>query len=420
MNALKVRHAFYILHPTVLISFLVARAPAVASLGEDIGISTKQCILDVPAAEHHDTKLRCPLPVDDEVGQKPVDWSPWTHPPECLQAEGGSTLKYCVFTNSHQGNEGISIITKPETAAESVEMLNDQGLLHTRLLKNNGTKLAYEIVETPPNGKGVVAARQISRSEVIMTDWASVILDISFPSSVRRSQGYRLLHRAADQLSDPDKVLQLARSSTTAADIMEDVLRTNAFSYPLAEEPHMAVYPDVSRINHACKPNAYVRFSTSNFAVSVIATTDISVGEEINISYIPVNYTRAERQAALRRWGFDCKCSLCTASKAEIAASDYRRQKIETLRQQVMDAIDARDGTKAVKMTHEVLELLRAEELQSLYASQYELLARLYWKAGDNETATKYARISLETLEDQGYLEPSSENLPALLRDFSR
>ncbi|KAI1631648.1 hypothetical protein F4809DRAFT_646184 [Biscogniauxia mediterranea] len=405
---------FYI---SILGSSLLPSTRAVAPI-EDASIPSKQCIVDIPAAAQRDTKLRCPLAIDDGVGQQPVDWSPWTHPPECLEAQDESAQKFCVFTNSQQGNQGISIITKPETAAKSVELLNDQGLWRTRP-STNDTKPAYKIAETPPKGKGVVATRHIFRSEVIMTDWASLILDLSFPSSVRRSQGYELLHRAADQLSDPDRVLQLARSSTTAADIVEDVLRTNAFSYPLAEEPHMAVYPDVSaqRSNATCCEanrvvvSAYVRFSTSNLRVSIIATRDISAGEEISISYIPVNHTRAERQAALK--------SLCTASKAEVAASDYRREKIARTRQQVMDAVEARDGTAAVRLTVEVLDLLRAEELPSLYASQYEILARLYWKAGDAETATRYARTSLETLEDQGYLEPGPDNLPALLETFS-
>ncbi|KAI1484354.1 hypothetical protein F5X96DRAFT_683663 [Biscogniauxia mediterranea] len=417
MNGSGVRRIIMsIFYISILGSSLLPSARAVAPI-EDASISSKQCIVDIPAAAQRDTKLRCPLAIDDGVGQQPVDWSPWTHPPECLEAQDESAQKFCVFTNSQQGNQGISIITKPETAAKSVELLNDQGLWRTRLFTND-TEPAYKIAETPPKGKGVVATRHIFRSEVIMTDWASLILDLSFPSSVRRSQGYELLHRAADQLSDPDRVLQLARSSTTAADIVEDVLRTNAFSYPLAEEPHMAVYPDVSA-NRVVVISAYVRFSTSNLRVSIIATRDISAGEEISISYIPVNHTRAERQAALKRWGFDCKCSLCTASKAEVAASDYRREKIARTRQQVMDAVEARDGTAAVRLTLEVLDLLRAEELPSLYASQYEILARLYWKAGDAETATRYARASLETLEDQGYLEPGPDNLPALLETFS-
>ncbi|KAI2615974.1 hypothetical protein GGR54DRAFT_610661 [Hypoxylon sp. NC1633] len=251
-----------------------------------------------------------------------------------------------------------------------------------------------------------------------MADWASVIVDLNFPTSVKRAQGYRLLHKATDQLSDPDRVLQLARSSAFSADIIEDVLRTNAFSYALADEPHMALYPDVSRVNHACRPNAFIRFTPMSLAVSIVALKDIEAGEEISITYVPMGKTREERQAALQKWGFNCTCALCTASKAEIAASDYRREKIKAMRQEVLEAVEAWDGTKAVRLTHEVLELMRAEDLAPLYASQYEIMARLYWKARDTKTGTRYAQMSIDTLVDQGYLESSPEALPALLKSF--
>jgi hypothetical protein len=134
---------------------------------------------------------------------------------------------------------------------------------------------------------------------------------------------------------------------------------------------------------------------------------------------IPVNHPRDKRQHALRRWGFDCKCSLCTASKTEIAASDYRREKIAALQQDTLKAIEEWDGTRAVRLAHEIIGLLKAEDLPSILASQYEVLARLYWKAHDTVTATKYARISLDTLEDLGYIDHNPDDLSLLLDDFT-
>lgn len=83
-----------------------------------------------------------------------------------------------------------------------------------------------------------------------------------------------------------------------------------------------------------------------------------------------------------------------------------------------MEAVEAWDGRKAVKLTLEALELMQEEELAPLYSSQYEIIARLYWKAGDKKTGTKYAQMSIDTLVDQGYLEDRSETLPALLQSF--
>lgn len=133
---------------------------------------------------------------------------------------------------------------------------------------------------------------------------------------------------------------------------------------------------------------------------------------------VPLGKTRDERQELLLKWGFQCSCDLCTASKAEVAASDYRREKIRNMRQEVMKAVEVWDGTKAAKLTLETLELMRDEDLAPLYASQYEILARLYWKAKDKKMGTKYAQMSIDTLVDQGYIENSTSVLPALLESF--
>ncbi|KAI6086752.1 SET domain-containing protein [Hypoxylon rubiginosum] len=362
-----------------------------------------QCSLNIPSALQPQTHLGCSHLVDEDVTHQPIDYSPWTHPVDCMHVPNSPSTKYCVF----------SIITTPEIAATEIEILNDSGDTQFRSV-NSSAGPAWKVVDIPGKGKGIVASRFIKRSEAIMVDWASLVVHLDFPTSVKRLQGYRHLHRAVDQLSDPDRVLELARSSTFSNDIVEDVLRTNAFSYPLAGESHMALYPDVSRVNHACRPNAFIRFTPTSLAVSVVVQRDIEPGEEITITC----KTRDERQELLLKWGFQCSCDLCTASKAEVAASDYRREKIRNMRQEVMKAVEVWDGTKAAKLTLETLELMRDEDLAPLYASQYEILARLYWKAKDKKMGTKYAQMSIDTLVDQGYIENSTSVLPALLESF--
>lgn len=190
----------------------------------------RQCSSNVPTALHSQAHPGCPHPVDASTAREPIDWSPWTHPPECLEAELSPTTKYCVFTNSQHGNGGVSFITTPEIAADSADILNDSGYTHTKSFINNTAGVAYEIRDIPRKGKGLIAMRRIKRAEVIVADWAALIVNINFPTSVRRAQGYRLLHRATDQLSDPDTVLELAHRSSISSDIIEDILRTNAFS----------------------------------------------------------------------------------------------------------------------------------------------------------------------------------------------
>ncbi|KAI1161549.1 hypothetical protein F5B18DRAFT_434874 [Nemania serpens] len=395
------------------ISLLLGALPV---LTEDTAIASKHCLTNPPHELRHDSHLRCPLPIDESIGSQPVDWSPWTHKPNCVDAERDPTLKYCVYSNSRHGYQGISIITKPKTAADSVGMLNEEFPGGHSV---NTTTPKYAIVNVPPKGKGVVATRRISRSEAFMSDWATVVLDLSFPQAMQQQIGHRYLHLAADQLSDPEKVLTLGRSSAKAVDIMEDILGTNGFSYTLGDDSHMALYPEVSRINHACRPNAFVRFSPTSFDVKVIAFRDIEIGEEITISYIPLNHPREKRQRDLRRWGFDCNCSLCTASKTDIAASDYRREKIASLQKDVLKAISELDGSAAVRGVYEILALVEAEDIPTMVASQYEVLARLFWKAGETESATAYAQKSLDTLIDIGYIDYRADDLSLLLKDFT-
>ncbi|KAI2768820.1 SET domain-containing protein [Daldinia loculata] len=391
--------------------------PQVAS-HTSISAAIGQCSLNLPASLQSQAQLGCPHPVDAKTTDRPVDWSPWTHPPECVHSKKSPGASYCVYSNSQHGNGGVSIITRPETAASTLDILNDSGYTHLKHFVNNSAGPAYEIADIPGKGKGVVATRHIKRTDAIMADWAALVVDLDLPTSILRTEGYKLFHRAVDQLVDPDRVLQLARSSTFSGDIVEDILRTNSFSYTLADDSHMTLYPDVSRVNHACRPNSFIRFTPSSLAVSVVALRDIKPGEEITITYVPLGNAKEERQTALKKWGFECTCSLCTASKTEIAVSDYRREKIKKLRKEVMNAVGLWDGTRAVKLTQEVLELMKAEDLAPLYSSQYEIMARLYWKAGDKTTATKYAQMSLDTLVDQGYIEDTPDALQILLQTF--
>ncbi|ORY60961.1 uncharacterized protein BCR38DRAFT_497073 [Pseudomassariella vexata] len=386
-------------------------------------VATRQCPENILPALQPPARFGCPIPIDETVEREPVRYSPWSYPPSCLDSVANPDTKYCVFSNSRHGSNGVSMITTPETAANSVELLNERISAHwePRRSMNNSiieSEPAYKVVPMPGKGRGVVATRLIRRAEPIMYDSASVVLDTQFPGSVRQTDGYELLHQAADQLADPELVLTLGRTNTMAADIVEDVLRTNSFSTPLAGEPHMGLFPEVSRINHACSPNAFTRFMPRSLAVSIIAGREIQPGEEITISYIPVTKPSAERQRLLSRWGFNCTCSLCKSSKSALASSDYRRTKIETMRQDVVAAVEARDGTMAVKLTHEVLRLARVERLEELIPEQYEILARIYWVAGDKESATKYAKMSLDVLEEQGYIDNRPEHLEVLLRSF--
>lgn len=68
---------------------------------------------------------------------------------------------------------------------------------------------------------------------------------------------------------------------------------------------------------------------------------------------------------------------------------------------------------------YEILALVEAEDIPTMVASQYEVLARLFWKAGETESATAYAQKSLDTLIDIGYIDYRADDLSLLLKDFT-
>lgn len=191
--------------------------------------------------------------VDDTAGDSPDSWSPWTHKPACLGAVNNPKARFCTFTDAGHGRHGISLITYPEIAAASAEMLQDPYMSFIPahgvdpVLRHDQPDPPYAIVDIPGKGKGVVATRPIGRYEVFMGDYAAMIISASFPGAVARADGYGMLHRGADQLREPAALLGLGRSSPGhESDVVEDIMRTNSFQMSVAGAPHMAMFPEIS------------------------------------------------------------------------------------------------------------------------------------------------------------------------------
>ena len=65
-----------------------------------------------------------------------------------------------------------------------------------------------------------------------------------------------------------------------------------------------------SAFNHSCLPSA--EFYNEGTSLRVRSVRDISAGEEVTISYVPVTETLWDRRQALwRQYKFDCECDRC-------------------------------------------------------------------------------------------------------------
>ncbi|KAI5867510.1 hypothetical protein GGS23DRAFT_548710 [Durotheca rogersii] len=205
-----------------------------------------------------------------------------------------------------------------------------------------------------------------------------------------------LLHRAALQLPAAEirPVMDLARSK--GGYVVDDIINTNAFGVLLGGQDHSALYLDVSRLNHACKPNMFSRFSSATLAMEVVAYRDIAAGEELTFSYTPLNLPSEPRQSLLREWGFNCTCALC-ASARETAASDRRRARLQVLLEELdQPRVRTRAGVGA--RVDEILALCDREGLAAQVGDVYAIVADVYAAMGDLPLARRYGERAVAEL----------------------
>ena len=82
------------------------------------------------------------------------------------------------------------------------------------------------------------------------------------------------------------------------------------------------------------------QYRINNLTHSTVAVRDIAAGEELTITYVDAMLPRAERQARLHDWGFNCTCAHCAAGDADGAESDARLRRIAELEKKLDDFED--------------------------------------------------------------------------------
>lgn len=105
-------------------------------------------------------------------------------------------------------------------------------------------------------------------------------------------------------------------------------LQNNKHGQTLGNWPGTSISGLYSMLNHSCDPNVDWRHESSSCAVTLFATRDVGVGEELCISYIGQEGNEmgvVERRRKLMGWfGMDCGCGKCVreAKEAEDKAEE--------------------------------------------------------------------------------------------------
>ncbi|KXX78465.1 N-lysine methyltransferase SMYD2 [Madurella mycetomatis] len=345
-------------------------------------------------------QLICPPLVDNETAVITGSWSPWSIPPACLgpKKKGGSKL--CTFTSfNHWAGGGLSIITTPEVAAGVARFLHDPDIpwLENERgspFKTDGPK-PFEVKEFPGKGFGVIATEFIRKNQVLMLG-LPIMLQLSESNRWGPHDVLKLLHRAANQLPSKEREEMRHLSRQGKGYILDDIMRTNTFDVSVDGVSHSGLYPEIARINHACKPNCFTRYSTKTLVMEVVAYKDIEPGEELSLSYTPLNILSTDRRDMIQFWGFNCTCALCSNAQA-IKTSDRQRRRIQKILEDLDDSAN-HTPEKVSAATTEVEGLVVEEGMTGQMGDLYSIIANVYLTMGDLKMARSYGKLAVKLL----------------------
>ncbi|KAK0619545.1 hypothetical protein B0T14DRAFT_566384 [Immersiella caudata] len=360
---------------------------------------------------HHTT---CAPLLDDTDPPLFSPHEPWSFPPHCTPPGSKNQPKLCTFTvTSLRGDGGISLVTTPQVGAHLAHVLQDADIAW--LEKQRGYPLAAApdtpyVIKTAPKetshdakeskkketkGLGVFAKRLIKEGEILMAE-PPIMVRLTEQRYWKVRDVYQALSQASVRLPlrEKEKLLGLSRSGKGY--VVDDVLKTNVFHVTVQGVDHTGLYPLIARINHDCRPNAFVRYSPRTLVVEAVAYKDIQPGEEVSVSYLPLNLLTEQRTQLIKEWGFNCTCSLCTNPQL-FKGSDKNRDRI----QQILESLDHNENRTQAKVqaaVDEVEELVVKEGLAGQLGDFHGIIADIYLNVGDLKKARKYGKSAVKLL----------------------
>jgi hypothetical protein len=318
---------------------------------------------------------------------------PWTHRPVCTPFLPGLNNTLCVYTDASFGaGRGISIVTTPDLARQfaALPALHDQSLYKSRDI--NKPSDVYTTTSIPGKGIGMLSTRPLSFGTHV-TRYTPAFLAY-LESSLSTPDREALWRIAIAQLPLPlqESFLDLATVYGDERVRVQDIVKANTFQVMIGGTNHLAIWPETSRLNHACAPNAQYVVDTETLTHTVRVTREVGVGEEITISYTsPLEPTSNRQQHLQQGFHFTCTCRRCVD-----AASDARLERIKSMEAELNNWAPGSSATPG--MAEDLLELYRREGLEGFMDMAYGFAALAYSAVGDKGTAVAFAEKAQEAI----------------------
>ncbi|KAH8653235.1 hypothetical protein BGZ60DRAFT_548855 [Tricladium varicosporioides] len=329
---------------------------------------------------------------------------PWSYDPVCTPFIPGFGSELCVYTKyTFSDKRGISIFTTPAIAEKFAALPPFQ--VDLVLDGINDPASSWRIQKMHTKGFGVVASQNLDWKDKIMS--TTPLLLVHPPPSALSSESVEIFLRIAiEQLpvASRDWYLGLATIFGIENLKVQDVLKANTFEVQVGGVMHLAVFPEQSRINHDCGPNAQYYIDHDNLSHHVHAVREIAEGEEVTISCIADIYfsdTNPFQRSSTRKgylqdaFSFTCTCLRCTSSKE----SDRNLKRLSIL-ERSLSYWDHKPQTKDVMAETKVAEKLVAsylvQKLHGFMDRAYYFAAMAYVAVGEREIAISYAQLAMD------------------------
>lgn len=241
-----------------------------------------------------------------QSNSKQDNFSPWSYPPTCTPFLPSLNSTLCIYTSTtFASGRGISIFTTPALASHyaSLPAFLQPSLLTAQHI--NTHTATWRTQSLPGKGTGVLATRPLHYRDTITAYTPAFLAVLESELSTQDREVY--WRQAILQLPETirDRFLALSTVYGDERVKVQDVVKANTFQLDIQGVNHLAVWPETSRLNHACapkwvplqpraKPSWKLLINENNSAQYVIdpellthhvrATRDIAEGEEITIA----------------------------------------------------------------------------------------------------------------------------------------
>jgi hypothetical protein len=194
-----------------------------------------------------------PSNTQDSTQESP--YAPWSHQPLCTPHRPGINNTLCVYTDdTFSQGRGISIVTTPDLAQQfaALPAFHDPSFLASKEI--NKPSDVYTTSSIPGKGIGMLATRSLEFGDCVTSYTPAFVAYLETElSTLDREQLWRIgVEQLPEQLKE--KFLGLATVYGDERVKVQDVVKANTFQLMVGGVNHLAVWPETSRLNHACAP----------------------------------------------------------------------------------------------------------------------------------------------------------------------